>query len=539
MTVTETPSSAPPETTSDRDPADDGTHRELRGLPAVLGTGDHKTVGRVWIGASGLFLLLIAVAGVLLSVERITVDELEVLGNDHVLQFFSLYRVGITFLVVLPLFIGLATAIVPLQVGASTIAFPRAAAAALWTWGGGAVLLLLSYAIDGGVAATESLEPDAIALGLLGLGLVIAGLLLASVCVVTTVIALRPRHMSLLQVPPFAWSMLVAGVVWLLSLPVLMGGLLLAYLDLRYGQVLFGQPAELFSRLEWAFAQPQVYAMAIPVLGVVAEIVPVSAAAVQRHRGTVWAGIGGFGILAFGAWAQPRYYPDLLTEALYMGMAFAIGLPVLLVFGGMADSARHNRPKLHPAFLLSMLGLLLLLVAVGAGAAAVVEPFHLLGTTWVVGQMNFVFTASLVAAVAAICWWAPKIWGRHVPSVLAIAAGLLVAGGGVVLAAAECVAGMLDEPANSFEGFDPRDGVDTFNLIAAIGSIVLAVGALVAVLALLRVIAGRRPAADAADPWGGQTLEWSAPSPPPTGNFPEPVPEVTSATPLVAAEDEA
>ncbi|MET0914420.1 MAG: hypothetical protein ABWZ68_14075, partial [Acidimicrobiales bacterium] len=100
MTVTETPASSPPETTSDRDPGDDGTHRELRGLPAVLGTGDHKTVGRVWIGASGLFLLLIAVVGVLLSVERITVDELEVLGNDHVLQFFSLYRVGITFLVV-------------------------------------------------------------------------------------------------------------------------------------------------------------------------------------------------------------------------------------------------------------------------------------------------------------------------------------------------------------------------------------------------------------------------------------------------------
>jgi cytochrome c oxidase subunit I len=188
---------------------------------------------------------------------------------------------------------------------------------------------------------------------------------------------------------------------------------------------------------------------------------------------------------------------------------------------------------------LSMLGLLLLLAAVGVGAAAVVESFHLLGTTWVVGQMNLVFTASLMAAVAAVSWWAPKIWGRHVPSVLAIGAGLLIAGGGVVLAAAEGVAGILDEPANSFEGFDARDGVDTFNLIAAIGSIVLAVGALVAVLALLRVIAGRRTADDAADPWAGQTLEWSAPSPPPTGNFPEPVPEVTSATPLVAAEEEA
>ena len=233
--------------------------------------------------------------------------------------------------------------------------------------------------------------------------------------------------------------------------------------------------------------------MAIPVLGVAAEIVPVSAAVVQRHRGTVWAGIGGFGILAFGAWAQPRYYPDLLDEALYIGVAFAIGLPVLLVLGGMADSARHNRPKLRPAFLLAVLGLLLLLAAVGAGAAAVDRALppagHHLG-----GRADEPRLHRLARGRRRrLCWWAPKIWGRHVPSVLAMAAGLLVAGGGVVLAAAECVAGTLDEPANSFEGFDPRDGVDTFNLIAAIGSIVLAVGALLAVLALLRVIAGRPP----------------------------------------------
>jgi heme/copper-type cytochrome/quinol oxidase subunit 1 len=537
MTVTETPSSSPPETTRDSDPTDAGTRRAPSGLAAVLGTGDHKSIGRLWIGASAILLLLTVVVGVLLSIERVTVDELEVLGNDHVLQFFSLYRVGLTFLVVLPLFIGLATVIVPLQVGASTIAFPRAAAGALWTWLGGAVLLLLSYAIDGGVAATENLEPDAIALGLLGLGLVIAGLLLASVCVITTVIALRPRHMSLLQVPPFAWSMLVAGVVWLLSLPVLLGGLLLAYLDLRYGQVLFAQPSELFGRLEWAFSQPQVYAMAIPVLGVAAEIVPVSAGVVQRGRGALWAGIGGFGILAFGAWAQPFYRPELVEEALYIGVAFAIGLPVLVVLGGMADSTRQARPKLRPAFLLAVLGLFLLLAAVGAGAAAVVKAFDLLGTSWVVGQMDLVFAATLVAATAAVCWWAPKIWGRQVPSTLAFAAGLLLAGGGIVLAAAEGVAGILDQPAFSFAGFDPRDGVDTFNLIAAVGSAVLALGAVVAVLGLVRVMVGRGTDDDATDPWGGQTLEWSAPSPPPPGNFSDPVPEVTSATPLVAAEE--
>ncbi len=530
MTVIEAPPPAPPE-------APQEPRRETRGLPAVLGSGDHKTIGRLWIGASALFLVLTVVVGVLLGIERLTVDELEVLGNDHVLQFFSLYRVGLTFLVVLPFFLGLATAIVPLQVGAASIAFPRAAAAALWTWLGGAVLLLVSYAIDGGPVAAPNLDPESIAIGVLGLGLVVAGLLLASVCVVTTVIALRPVRMSLLQVPPFAWSMLVAGVIWLLSLPVLMAGLVLAYLDLRYGQLLFAQPGELYSRLAWVFAQPQVYAMAIPVLGVAAEIVPVSAGVVQRGRGAMWIGIGAFGAFAFGAWAQPVYRSELLTEAVYVGFAFAIGLGLLIVLGGVADSARENRPAFRPAFVLAVLALFVLLLAVGAGVAGVIEPLHLLGTSWEVGHLNLVLTASLTGATAALCWWSPKIWGRRIPALLAFAAGLTLVAGGIVLAAAEGVAGVLDQPGYSFAGFDPQDGVETFNAVAVVGAALLGLGAALLVLAVARAILGGGSTEDLQDPWGGQTLEWSAASPPPPGNFTEPVPEVTSGTPLVSTEE--
>jgi heme/copper-type cytochrome/quinol oxidase subunit 1 len=533
MTVTEAPPSAPAETSSEAQP-------ERRGPAALFGTGDHKTVGRLWIGASALFLLLVVVVGALLGFERVDLGSNEVLGNDHVLQFFSLYRFGLTFLVVVPLFIGLATAIVPLQVGASTLAFPRAAAAALWTWFGGAALLLVSYALDGGPVGTG--DADAEALGILGLGLAVLGLLVAVVCVVTTVIALRTPYQSLAQVPPFAWSMVVAGVIWLLSFPVLLAGLLLAYLDLRHGGLAFATPDTLFQRLDWVFVQPQVYALAIPALGVAAEVVPVSAGVVQRHRGVIWAGIGGFGAFAFGAWAQPFWRDRVAEDAPYVVVAFAIGLPLLLVLGGLADCARQNRPKPNAALVLVGLSLLVLLAAVGAGAATAVDAFELYGTSWQTGHLDLVFGASLLAAAAGLTWWAPKIWGRHLPGPAALLGGLALAGGAVVAGVGQGIAGALDQLAFPFADYGPGglpvpDGVETLNLVSAIGSVLLALGAVLVVLGLLKAALGRTVADDADDPWGGQTLEWSTTSPPPAGNFAEPVPEVTSATPLVTDEE--
>jgi cytochrome c oxidase subunit I len=522
MTVTEAPSSTSAEAAPAR-PA------EPRGVAAVLGTGDHKTVGRLWLGTAALFLVGITVIGALLGFEAVTVDKLEILGNSNVLQLFTLYRVGLVFLVVLPLFLGLATFIVPLQVGASTLAFPRAAAAAYWSWLGSSVLLLVSYGIDGGPGGTDA---DAVTLWILAFGLVVVSLLLATVCVVTTAIALRAPRMSLLQVPPFTWSMVVAGSVWLLSLPVLLAGLVLAYLDLRYGPILFTLEGSLFTRLQWAFDQPQVYVLGVPVLGVLAEMVPVAAGVAQRLRGVVWAGIAGFGIFAFGAWAQPFYRPDLVQEAVYIGVAFAIGLPLLIVVGGMADCAVQHRPKPRPPLLLAGLAVLLLAGAVAAGAVAVIEPFELLGTTWQVGHLNLVAGASLVGVLAGLAWWAPKIWGRHLPGALAIVGGLLLGGGAVLVAVPQGIAGVLDQPAFQFGGFEPRDGVELLNTISAVGTVVVALGALVLLLGLLRTAVGE-PVAGLDDPWGGQTLEWSTTSPPPPENFAVPVPEVTSATPLL------
>ena len=174
----------------------------------------------------------------------------------------------------------------PLQVGASTIAFPRAAAAAAWTYLLGGGLVIGAYAIDGGPFGNDI---DGVRLFIVAFLLVLLALAVAWICIGTTVLALRAPGMTLRRVPLFAWSSLVGATVWLLILPVLAGLVLVGYIDLRYGGpngfISGGGAITLYSRISWAFSQPAVYAFGIPVLGFAGAVVPVfSRTRHQQHR---------------------------------------------------------------------------------------------------------------------------------------------------------------------------------------------------------------------------------------------------------------
>src|ERR671910_516070 len=271
------------------------------GLAALVGSGDPRTVGKLFIGTSLLFLLAAGVAGVLIGFERVDLSGIEVLDRDIVQQVFTLHSTAGVFLGVLPLLIGLATAIVPLQVGASTIAFPRASAAAYWTFLVSGGIVLASYALDGGPFGNDSEAVDLFVVAFIAL---LVALAVATISVVTTVLTLRAPGLSLRRTPLFSWSMLVGGSVWLLTLPVLAAGLLLAYLDLEYGDGFLGGPRALYDRIAWLFWQPTLYVFAVPALGVIADIVPVFAQRRhQRHR-TAMGLLGLAAALGFGAWAQ-------------------------------------------------------------------------------------------------------------------------------------------------------------------------------------------------------------------------------------------
>jgi heme/copper-type cytochrome/quinol oxidase subunit 1 len=508
------------------------------GLAALVGSGDPRTVGKLFVGTSLLFLLMAAVVSMLVGFERVDLSGFEVLDGDVVNQLFTLQSIAAVFLGVLPLLIGLATAVVPLQVGASTVAFPRASAAAYWTFLASGGVVLAAYALDGGPFGGDS---EAVALFVTAFIALLVALAVATVSVVTTVLTLRAPGMTLRRTPLFSWSVVVGGTVWLLTLPVLGAVMLLVYVDLRYGQQFLGGSEGVYDRIAWTFWQPTLYVVAVPALGIIADVVPVFARRRHHRHSAAMALIGLFGAMAFGAWAQIGFSVDGQsnpTDWLYDGVWIAVGLlaivPVVGLLGLWAATLGRGNVRLGTPLILALFAGLLIGGGVVAGAVTVIEEVDVLTTTWAGGQELLVVAGTLLAAAAGLAFWAPKLYGKLLPDGLVRFGATLVFLGAGVAAVAYGIAGLYDQPrsiAASLDGISEIDTVETLNLVAAIGMAVAVAGALAVIAALLKPARGQ---AVADDPWDGHTLEWTTTSPPPIGNFAT-VPEVTSEAPLYDA----
>jgi cytochrome c oxidase subunit I len=534
MTVTEAPRAADEAAAAPSPPA------APSGLAAVVGSGDPRTVGKLFVGTSLLFLLASGVAGALVNIEQASSSK-TFMGTATAVRVETLHSTAGLFLGVLPLLLGLATAIVPLQVGAATVAFPRASAAAYWVWMVSGVLLLSSYAIDGGPGGSDR---DAVGLFILSLIAVLIALVIATVSVMTTVLTLRPSGMTLRRTPLFSWSMLVGGTVWVLTLPVLAGLMLLSYVDLRYGQQFMGGSTGVINRLAWLFWQPTVYVFAVPALGIIADIVPVFARRRhQRHSAAMFL-LGLSAALGFGAWAQLGFtidgaagskFPDWYGKGPWIVVGFLAVVPVLGLLGLWTVTLFRGRVRMSTPLVLALFSGLLILAGIAGGAATVIKSLDLFGTTWMTGQAELVLIGTLLAALAGVAFWAPKLYGKLLPDWLVRLGGTLIFLGALVTGVTLAVAGNEGQArivAGGIKAVGSGDvsTVETLDLVAGIGLFVVLGGALLVILALL----SRRSGDVADDPWDGHTLEWTTTSPPPVGNFAT-VPAITSEAPLYDA----
>ncbi len=529
------------------------------GLYKLVASNDHKDVGRLWIGASLLFAVAILALGIVNNIERISVDP-DLFGSvSRAFQSWVLFRTAAIFLVVIPMFIGIATVVTPLQVGSASIAFPRLAAASFWGWLFGSVIHIVSFLADGGLGPAQTTSVESTLLTMTSLGFIIVALLGGSICIATTVVALRPTGMALIDVPAFSWSMLVACSIWLVSLPVLIASLILGYVDLQgRAFVDFGNPELLWQRVEWAWGQPQVFAYAIPVLGVLAEIVPVKSQSRQAARPVLLGMITAFGALSFGAWAQSFYSKGadenvnsalIYDELLYVLFGIAIFLPAFGAFSGAMDQLRRGTFPMKPdgALFSAMFGAFALLGAIIAGELRVLAGLlDLVGVdpSWSAldsadgvllssssAILTMVIAAAMASAAGALIYWGPKIFGGYVVEPLGILAGLLLLGGGVAVGIADMASAFAGNPDDPRFVTDVDGIVSTMNVLAVAGVALMTVGVIATIVAVLPAARSTELLPD--DPWDGHTLEWAAPSPPPSGNFVEPIPVVRSPEPML------
>lgn len=519
-------------------------------MERLIGTGDHKTIGRLFIGAGAIGLVGALVLDVVALFYADNFDDLAADAVDYLPQVWSLSRDLAVFGGLVPILVGLGAYLVPLQVGAPSLAFSRGAAAALWTWLLGTGLLILAYIFNGGPGGGRR---DFIVLWAASLAMMIAGAVWALVCIAATVLGARTKGMSLDRVPLTSWSYLVFALVGLFSLPVVMAELLMAFLRIRYFHIAIAETAQLTTVGDSVNLAPAVYWLAIPVLGMAVDIIGVHTGRPVRLHRPVMAAIGLFGILCYGSdvvgLASLRPI-DFDNAVLVIGLAAAV-LPVVATLGLAADSIRTGAFVPRVPMIGALLSGLLLLLATVVSLLGLVEPVMgfldelfpdsidmsntlvLNGTRFHGGVRALVVGAVLVGLVAALHHWAAKLWGRRLVEPLGYLAILVSAAGAVVLAIGEVAAGIDDQPwlpARADEGFS--SGLAAVSLV---GAVILAVGGVILLADLAMRSLGIGPAGPSPAAWTGTTLEWATESPPVAGNFPGP-PIVTSANPLADGE---
>jgi len=504
---------------------------------AWLTSSDHKKIGRLLVGESMVATVAAGVIGALLGLERMS-DGHTIFSEGAATQLVALFHYLLVFGVLAPVMLGLAVAVVPLQVGSRAVSFPRLAVFGRCLWTFGSLMVIISVAGNGGPGGGNT---DLVDMYLLGLIAASAGLVALAVSVATTVLTSRAPGMTTDMLPAFSWGGLVGSIAAALSLPVLVGTSIYVYLDHTYAKTAFGGNKGVTEWIHFAFTQPATFVWAAFAIGILAEIAPVTAGARQPMRGPVLAGIGLVSTGVLGAVTQSQHLLVLdggCGDKIKSAVPFLVfnGLPVLgmvVALGAVMFVLNAGKPKPGTAFAFAFLGNGMVLLGMLGGLVQNISSAGLSGTSFEEGATTFVVYGAAMAGIGGILHWAPKLWGVVVDDTIALPVVGLALVGTVLTSMGNFVAGFANQPMDAVDGF-AYDGPRTlWNLLVAGGHVLVAVSLIAIALALFTAVRSGEKAAD--DPWNGHTLEWAVPSPAPRDNFAS-LATVGSAEPVLDAK---
>jgi cytochrome c oxidase subunit 1 len=507
---------------------------------------DHKDLGRLLIGGS-LGFLFVALIEMLLMRLQLAIPENTFLSPVTFNRMLSDYGATAVFFFAIPLALGFFYYVTPLQVGARGTALPRLGQIGVALWAAGATVLYAGFLFTPSEAGVNPLAPlselaflsnNGVDAWATATGLSTLGFVFLAIDLLTTLRQMRGPGMAWRRVPVFSWAALVSCWLLLTIGPVLLAALTMLMIDRHYDGIFFadgsGGAPLLWQHLSWIFYSGAYMLVLIFAFGAIAEIVAAFSGRPLLNRGVVMGSLAAIAVLGTLAWMQNMLTAPIGIGWMYFAMLMSLALIVpfgLVVFNLISTMIggvlRMRAPLLFAVGAISA-------ISIGLGAeieqSMVAAAWQLKNTTDSTAATHFALVGGAVfGGFAALYFWFPKMTGRTMGESLArisfwtMAIGIVLAFVPLFFAGAE--QGQVIDAYKFFDG----SGVSAYNLIASIGTLVLAAGI---AMTLVNAILSRLNGPEAGhDPWGGESLEWFALSPPEPHNF-DVLPDVRSPHPM-------
>ena len=499
-----------------------------------LTTTNHKDVGILYLATSLFFLLL---GGLLAWLIRIQLWESRAVGEGLLgaiayNQAVSAHGLVMVFWFLSPFAFGFANYVVPLQLGADDLAFPRLNALSFWLYLASGLLFVVSF-FQGGTFAggwtmyaplnLPTFTPDVGATtAILALVLFVVSVTVSSVNFLTTMHRMRADGLTLRRLPVFSWSILLTVWMMLFAFAALLAALLILSSDRVLGTAYFAQETAggslLWAHLFWFFGHPEVYIVFFPALGVMAEVFQTFTG--RRIVGRKWfvAAMILVALQSFVVWMHHMFLTgiNLQIKTLFMVTTIGISLPFDLMVFSLIYTLVKGRIRFTTPFLFAFGGLLLFILGgiTGVFLGAIVLDYEFRGTYWVVAHFHYVMVGGVTALVGGLYYWFPKITGRMYDEFLGKAHFAAYFVGFNLLYFPMFVA--WETPRRVFQ-YDPA--MTPWHRLATVGALVFGLSFVLMFYNLTKsAFRGERVGNT---PWEfSRTAEWAIPSPPPTENFP-------------------
>ena len=502
-------------------------------------TVDHKRIG-IMYGVGAFFFFLVGGLEALLIRSQLAQPNGKVLSASLYNQVYTMHGVTMVFLVIMPMAAAFANYLLPLQVGARDVAFPRLNALSLWIWlfggiflnsswflGGGADGGWFNYAPNSGVAFSPGHGIDFYAVGLQ-----IAGIasLVSAVNLIVTVLNMRAPGMTLFRMPVFTWMVLVVQFLLLFAIPVITVALFLLQFDRLFGANFFnvaqGADPLLWQHLFWIFGHPEVYILVLPSFGIVSEVIPVfSRKPIYGYPFMVFSGIA-IGFMGWGVWAHHMFASGIgpISVAAFSLSTMFIAVPTGVKILNWMATMWGGKIRFTTAMMFSV-GLVAMFTIGGlSGVTHAVAPADTqqTDTYYVVAHFHYVlFGGAMLGLFSGFYFWWPKVFGHFLNERLGRRHFWVTLIGFNLTFGPMHILG-LQGMSRRIQTYQSTDGFTFWNRVASFGSFMIAIGTLII---LWNVVSSYRHWKQAgrpnpgADPWDSRSLEWSIPSPAPEHNF--------------------